>query len=949
MSDNSDYTPKFNGTFAEDVSGETLFGGDSVDAHDFTEQDMIEAGLDGLSVVEPEQFIDYSKASLEDFRSEDDGYDIEGKARTVSRKAYNKSGLNPDVVSLEKVNHALRDISAEQKPHLIGKMTDADLMAGRFKAMPYGVQSSLVDILTSPENAAVGHLSPLDVRGAKSAFMKMAGGEAAATRFLSNFSSIDGTRPSEVSHINPTTGKVYKTTHRHQNYANINIANSMLTKTSQQYLAKGAGETLAGMGYANSTIDESGNVVHTPFSQNQELFVQGHAAVMELSELAISGEITGKAREIAVKQFSEGVYKGLFDKHMYKGSESVIPLTTELPVSGAVPTRSAVDTSGYTRLGFNEKFDSMARAGQPVDDIFKAMNTPTSQATYFGSYEDPRTAKNSMKDRLHAYRETLHAEFPHHADESRGGVRTTQFSSPYGEQADAVFARDEAARSGIEAGFGNEATSDVLSGAHLSPPSATAGSGFASMLTSPNSSSDRTNYGASISAGGGSFLVYPTSNVTGQSSSGEEREFTIQHEGPPRLYSGQSGILRSENISADMQRSEGSESGGMHGARVMDDVGAYVEGVLESPEASNVVEGIPQRTAKWFSARKGVPTASKLYDHKKQRYKTTEELAVTLGMERFGIPNKPQDELANYWMTRGADKENRALLGFLNKMNKDGTPLVHKDVGLVKKDGNNFSVSPDGYLFEEFEDKSWRVDSLLELKYLQDSQITEKNKHKVIKKYEEQVQMQMLGTGADKAHFFALTPTGNSLHHVYHADEAIQKQIKEKTDKAYELSRAFKHPDEVGELDIQTRTQRNMGKHEGQQGSFTAAQKLAEAEAEDMTTSFAASNNTDNHGRRTFNVGAGGTSRDTIKDLKSDLKAEKDAETLANEKRNRADRDAAEATKRFTKELVGASSSLAKFAMKANDDELNLIQMADQGGYDRSVIKGLAQGLSEMV
>lgn len=267
------------------------------------------------------------------------------------------------------------------------------------------------------------------------------------------------------------------------------------------------------------------------------------------------------------------------------------------------------------------------------------------------------------------------------------------------------------------------------------------------------------------------------------------------------------------------EQGKGTDTGGLYGKEPLSEVDVFVEKHMEViaearrkeragiKELDTNFEGIEQRTPEWYKAREGIVTASKLIDPKGNRL-SAEDMALQIGLEKHGAEDR---FYGNSYTKEGEIGEKKALGQFLAKMRTDGTPLSHEEVGLIlNPDLPGMGASPDGKLFNQDGSSA----GLLELKFLG------KNTIKGAKdKYYPQMQLQMLVTGEEQTHFFAMDRyTDDSIHEIVKADPEYQAKLKEDIDKAVAMGSALSatevnkmREDKIKSSKIQTAEERKKG------------------------------------------------------------------------------------------------------------------------------------------
>ena len=257
--------------------------------------------------------------------------------------------------------------------------------------------------------------------------------------------------------------------------------------------------------------------------------------------------------------------------------------------------------------------------------------------------------------------------------------------------------------------------------------------------------------------------------------------------------------IASSGMTADQvaAHGEGSARGGMYGDKALSEVDLFIEQAMEAEDApEDDIEGIKQLTPEWHEARKGIITASRLTTSGGRRL-NPKEMAADLARDKMGLGS---DFIGNSYTADGNKGEPIALAAFLGKMNREGSPLQHTEVGLLTDASMpGMGASPDGRLKNEDGSSA----GLLELKYL-----TTGSMKGALKKYNTQMQLQMAVTGEKETHFFALDKyTGDSLHKLVKADPEYQVDLIDDINKAQLLAGGLDARG-VQQLDIESANQR---------------------------------------------------------------------------------------------------------------------------------------------
>ena len=572
------------------------------------------------------------------------------------------------------------------------------------------------------------------------------------------------------------------------------------------------------------------------------------------------------------------------------------------------------------------------------------------------------------------------------ADDAYGNSkRSGGFYSPYGEQSDAQYIRDELARQGIEGGFGNEATTDNLSGMHLSGEKPVDGSVSSSAVVAGN-------------------LIYPTatikesfktsSNVPSVDSEGkvyyptidDERDKIVQVMGPPKLATTTQGILREDLLIGDMLRTAGSEKGGMYGERDLDDMSIGVEKGLEEIERNNLLskmphlgldfEGIPQRSVAWYAARSKLNVTASEIVGSASNFATEGALTSTINKKKKEAENRkkahklgvamPPSFKGNYSTGQGQKTEDTSIRRFLEK----NPNYNFKEVGLIQNPKfPGLGASPDGRLYND----DGELESLLEIKYLKD--ISEKG----TAKYDAQAQFQMMIEEVDKTELFAVDSlTMRTSQRTIHADKGIQKRIRQRINAAIvnsggnlsdlseeEVEQLFNEENESSSqkesFDSDVKAEEEMttfGDDSSTPSTSTSRSVTAEIPSvnlEEDKKDFVGPQRKE--GKKEAIAEAAKVSeqkkaereatKEAAKAEKESAKADKEAARAARE-RAKADREASKATRNFSKAVKESLEKLAKGAINTNESSMDFVRLGDETGLSGGKAKNLVEGLEEM-
>lgn len=240
---------------------------------------------------------------------------------------------------------------------------------------------------------------------------------------------------------------------------------------------------------------------------------------------------------------------------------------------------------------------------------------------------------------------------------------------------------------------------------------------------------------------------------------------------------------------------KGSDRTGMYGQKLKSEVDEFVEQANEATHSRSTtasgdraaylayLEKNPQPeqgTPEWLALRKGNITASAVVGGFGKpallEEGGVEARALELARSAAGLE---EPFVGNSHTKDGNDGEHSVLASFLAGPGKD---LDFEKAYFESGDKNGlpgWGVSPDGRLYNKLTGAS---EGLLELKYLSDVKGARK-------KYNDQMQTQMMVTGESKTSFYALNKyTGEYDYHVVHADPDRQAQLRQAGDMAISMS-----------------------------------------------------------------------------------------------------------------------------------------------------------------
>jgi hypothetical protein len=834
---------------------------------------------------------------------------------------------NKEIREHERALDAL-ELTGNSPDERMGKMTAADLQLGRFSHMSAGVRSVAKEFLEGNDFS----LSSLDAMVAREEFASIIGGSP--TSFAKQL-KVDGSElPSEVHTIDPISGSVTGS-RSHRSEQDISTALGMIKDTAGAYLDKGVGANLAGFAYT-----EEKKV------QNEDSLREAFSIIEEASELfihpkTVGSSVEGQRRKAVKESLTNRLLSGTFSE----GAKSILPLPNELPVLGLKPTLSYEGYLGtsFDRVGFEIEAE---KRGWVYGTKEWFQNKPDIKTSLYGkaTSEEAKRARDykhqQLVDKLHIARKTLREAFPTLRDESAGQANTSGWDRPYGDQALEYEARDIANTLGLDM------NANLID------------KGKSDLTYSEDSQGRLTAHRSTGTEKGGQY---------GEKELSEVDVFSNLYKDNPELKN----YLRSTNVNFDeenisseyvkWQLSRGAEY--VDGEFIFDEdatgpVIPDMERFVRSRE-SYIDEGIEQRTPEWYAARKGLITASTLID-KDGKQLTSEQLALDLSKRKLGVD---KEFIGNDYSAMGSRAEPKVLAAFLNKMKSEGTPLSHKEVGLITKDEyGGMGVSPDGRLF----DAEGESAGLLEMKYL--------TKFDNIEKYEAQMQMQMMVTGEEQTHFFAMNRyTDETVHKVIKADPKFQKKLKERIDAAQDIAGGLTTAKSVKQLEVklmeevQTAAQRSgKGDATGQTSSVDLSKEVEEIKSFSLVDAINKSTGVsgessdpapyfrslEQKGRKDA-LNRGFNSVEDMEKfdasaLQDKEKAKADAEVAkAAKERAKADEEASKASKQFTQSVKDAVKNLSNFALGANESSMDTVRAAAMSGMSAEQARGIEFAMTE--
>ena len=803
--------------------------GFSIEGGDLSEDgdamgDAFFAALDGSSGNNQKENDDIREAFLDAVggevapRSDEKVYALQNrKAAYISKQEENRAQEE-----LDRVRAAQGNVDG------MGGVTAQDFLLNKISHMPYGVQAIMRD-------AAAGRSIPGLNKGygvdqasmglAVGEFLKVANSDKAAT-------DITGASFANSIKLDSSVVPTY-------NDRDLRTAQSMFLNIEAD-MVQGPGSKLFGVDLTEERADKREAKELKAF-ETMERLVQ-----------MTKGGITGQPSEAAFEsKVRDSIYASAMDSAAGQDSLAWVDFPSAYKFPGAVLTMSASSGpkgTGYNRHTFSEKFGGLLNHnknedGTPATDVYGRLipnnmalrkdlakemelnrltgnrnsveldtyfkNAPSLKATYMPkpadwenrSYEDKQLWKSNRdedwsefeKDLIEA-RKTISGITRTTTDESRGNqFRQSAFGRPQDEQAERANALDQAAIYGVETEQdlgGQEApVTPVPLGQQASPIIMTYLPVNAEQITNSRMVGVEASGGRGSEAGG----MYAAPRVTAQT------QF---------LELSGLGTMSVEEIlhfqdTGDMPEKEYADT----------EHGRYQRWVdtTKPPE---------QGTDRWFAQRSGNITASQA--DKLTGGEGTLTLAENMARERLG---QKVEFRGNATMQRGNDLEDYARDEFLQFYADENGKGVNFEEAFFETNPNlpNLGVSPDGRLYTDEGDSA----GLLEIKVLK-----HKNLDTAMRKYNKQMQMQMMVTGETQTHFYAMDADGSGdfVYETVQADPELQEELYRNAQLAINLSGRLNSIEDVKAQAMA----RIPSKKPRKKKSYTGGQTTAYATTEDM-------------------------------------------------------------------------------------------------------------------
>ena len=695
----------------------------------------------------------------------------------------------------------------------MGGVTAQDFLLNKVSHMPYGVQAIMRDAAAGKSIPGLNKGYGVDqdsMQLAVGEFLKIANSDKAAT-------DVTGASFANRIKLDPSVVPTY-------NDRDLRTAQSMFLNIEAD-MVQGPGSKLLGVDLTEERADKREAKELKAF-ETMERLVQ-----------MTKGGITGQPSEAAFEsKVRDSIYASAMDSAAGQDSLAWVDFPSAYKFPGAVLTMSASggpQGTGYNRHTFSENFGNLLNHNKNEDgtpatdeygrlipnnmalrkDLAKEMelnrltgnrnsveldtyfqNAPSLKATYMPkpadwgnrSYEDKQLWKAGRdkdweefeKDLIEA-RKTISGVTRTTTDESRGNqFRKSAFGRPQDDQANHANALDQAAIYGVEREDYLTPADDIQS---------TMGADRHKSLIAREIESLDGGYSSS-----GSPVPVFIGPPVPESISGERRQYNLDARsemftvGQTSGGSEQGGMFGSNDVTAQTQFLELSGIGTMDVEEILrfQDTGEMPEKEYADTEHGRYQRWVDttkppeQGTDKWFAQRSGNITASQA--DKLTGGKGTLTLAENMARERLG---QKVEFRKNATMQRGNDLEDYARDEFLQFYADETGQGVNFEEAFFETNPNlpNLGVSPDGRLYTDEGDSA----GLLEIKVLK-----HKNLDTAMRKYNKQMQMQMMVTGETQTHFYAMDADGSGdfVYETVQADPELQEELYRNAQLAINLS-----------------------------------------------------------------------------------------------------------------------------------------------------------------
>jgi len=605
-----------------------------------------------------------------------------------------------------------------------GMMTARDLQLGRISHVSDSVQAGIRGLLSGKfkyEPTSEDDIMPLKIAAA-----------------IEEFEEVTGVRAADFAAQMKGSAFAPRGTPFPRHPIDMATTISMLGTTSGEYMDRGAGSKLAG----NSLIPERQEKADEDLKKALS-FVKDIASVYVHSETV--GSSVQEVRTLAVE---EAITKRFMDSTMGAYRKDLLPLPNETGVTGIKPTMAGKGSTPMTRLEFGFSDLATGQEKLPFDERSKEYwdNRPNLEKSLFPIGKSPHeygTVENTkwffdaaaeQKRKITLYQEkaefaatVLREQMPTLRDETEGRGRSRGFDANQEEQRELDNARNEAYLLDLS-----------LDGAEQSVVSR-------ELVTKSGKGSQQGGmYGGKEMSESQIFvegMAAAVGNTASELEAKQVRGSYLEH---------YNEIDYIEDPDRDLRLIPFKNKSVFN----MTDQEAYQYKQLMNPSPE-------QGTEEWLAQRKGNITGS--IAKTLQMGRGSERMAVQLAQERLGTGEKFK---GNAFTREGNESEMKAVDSFLSG---EGKGLNYEEAFYESKN-KGFGASPDGRLFDKATGQSA---GLLEIK-----NFNTKGMKTALADTQVQMQMQMMETGENQTHFYALNKyTGESFYELVGEDLDMQAEL----------------------------------------------------------------------------------------------------------------------------------------------------------------------------
>jgi hypothetical protein len=719
------------------------------------------------------------------------------KSRSLTREAFANSKAEVE--------------SASHDPAM-GKATIADLMTGRLSHMSAGMTEATRHITNNQVPDYMG-FDPLDILAAGERFTTTIGRDSAA--WGRALPSTEGKLGGVVTRIDPVTMKPMSSFQPDVSRKDYAMALSMLTKSAEEYLVKGSGESLLG----HTLIQERADKADSDFEKANKISLE--IAGLYMREGTKGSEVEGARLE--------SIQNDVIKRMVSDSGVTVLGLPNELATKGLVTTQTYKGKGQGTSLNAEEhllKYSSYTvknadgfqelLVGAPADVVqaywrsrgsVKDSLFPLPKSTKAKPLTDEVQENNKKVQEIKYRKLEKDAKFARDVfrqtltGETKGRKSRILNDRTHGEQAENSYLQDDAAL--IDKGHDASVVEQVYT------PPIYGGSKLVTVSQSSEVVKSESTY-PEYSAEDGPLAQMLMSEEEEDKSERNKKilsmQPTVDAEATRQAGSEKDGYYSATEVSTSQAtRSQGSERGGMHGEKDLTESNVYVEKgqtldqiIAEEEEEYKYKFGPVQMTEReaylretstlelaeqggddWKKERKGNVTAS-MFTNTTKSFKS-QDLAIALASERLGL----KSFVGNSDTREGNDSEGKALRSMLAHFNSDLPKKDHKTIeeAFFVKGKEGMGASVDGRMFNADGSSSGNV----ELKYLASGSVEGS-----LKKYREQMQFQMAVNGEKQTHFGVLNKDTNQFHYeLVKADAEEQEYLIEKAKEALEIQGSY--------------------------------------------------------------------------------------------------------------------------------------------------------------